>query len=702
MRRLAQICAWLVCLAGIACGRSRGELLAFLESDQPELRAQAVRELAQRAVSDDLILFTHAAHDPSALVRAETTQALAKLRTKGAIDLLGELLSDGDTRVQLRAAEALSRFEGDRRAQAYLVSRFQRATRDARAAIADAMTKSGVKDSARTLVRAEAEAIWETHARALRIGTAAERAAAAEEIGRSGRKEAVALLAPLLEDRQVLLTAAAARGLGHTGDPAVLQLLGPLLEAPEPELRLAAAEGLVEAGGEGAAAIVLAAVAARGELDEGVQAAVQTLPHTEPVRTLLCTAIERMSGLSADALAKIAAARGGCDAAPYVALLSRGPKLTSPQTAERALSRLACAHAQSAPAASDAAVSFLRASEPTVRAWAARALASLGKARRPDEVERALDEALRALAARGEDWVKQPLPLVANPKFDLSPISKEYEEISRAGESPDEDAQKSTKLGVLLERVAKRGRVRGPQRRPEIVADFSESEAEYVAVLLRGLSRIAPAAAFARAQPFLTSGSRTLRQAALVAAAHAGAEGQSAAREAVLGDDDALRTEVAAAWMASGPFGRSALIDVLRQRPAHALPLLSALEGAALSIDEAAVVMPWLLGTAVESAVAARLLKGRLSDQTLPALKQAWRSAAAARRELILALGESGDNAAMDLVAQELWHESPEVRAAAAHIVAKTGGAGGAAIVSALGHDYYRVVREAAVRGGSR
>ncbi|MDC0707648.1 HEAT repeat domain-containing protein [Stigmatella sp. ncwal1] len=67
-----------------------------------------------------------------------------------------------------------------------------------------------------------------------------------------------------------------------------------------------------------------------------------------------------------------------------------------------------------------------------------------------------------------------------------------------------------------------------------------------------------------------------------------------------------------------------------------------------------------------------------------------------ARRELLLALGEIGDSRAAEAVARNLYHDQPEVRAAAATALQRIGTSAQAEALDALKSDYYRRVREAA------
>jgi HEAT repeat protein len=66
------------------------------------------------------------------------------------------------------------------------------------------------------------------------------------------------------------------------------------------------------------------------------------------------------------------------------------------------------------------------------------------------------------------------------------------------------------------------------------------------------------------------------------------------------------------------------------------------------------------------------------------------------RRELLTALGELGDSSAAEVVARDLYHDLPEIRAAAATALVRMGTGAQADALDALKSDYYRRVREAA------
>jgi HEAT repeat protein len=105
--------------------------------------------------------------------------------------------------------------------------------------------------------------------------------------------------------------------------------------------------------------------------------------------------------------------------------------------------------------------------------------------------------------------------------------------------------------------------------------------------------------------------------------------------------------------------------------------------------------------------VVARLLgEARAKDAAQPLLKYLGDPAAMGRREAVIALGRIGELSAVDLLAKDLCHESPELRAAALEALTSLAGAQDgkgksalaphAAALDALKGDYHLRVRELA------
>lgn len=220
----------------------------------------ALERLADSATDADVAALASAARDPSPDVRRAAVLALGKRSSSSAIDRLGEALADPDATVQRTAIAALADSDDDK-ARAWLLSAYGRRGPAVREAIVEALVRRGV--SPLEVVRGEADRIWDRDVLALEKGTLAERAGAAEELGRSGRPEALGILGARLSDESTLVAAAAARGLGAAGSPEALPHLVGLLGDPSPPVRDAAAEALGTLG-DPRALDPLAAVARSG------------------------------------------------------------------------------------------------------------------------------------------------------------------------------------------------------------------------------------------------------------------------------------------------------------------------------------------------------------------------------------------------------------------------------------------------------
>ena len=131
-------CVALAATLAFSCNGSRDKLLADLQSPRPEERALAVKKLADQREPDDLVLFTRAAKDPTAMVRGEAISALGKSQDPRVVDLLGELLGDPDEGVQGKAAMALAEIKSDK-SKAYLTLQYARRGRSTRLANVQAL-----------------------------------------------------------------------------------------------------------------------------------------------------------------------------------------------------------------------------------------------------------------------------------------------------------------------------------------------------------------------------------------------------------------------------------------------------------------------------------------------------------------------------------------------------------------------------------
>src|SRR5439155_12541811 len=139
-----------------------------------------------------------------------------------------------------------------------------------------------------SVVAAEAKTIWERNLQTLQTGTAPERVGAAEELGKSGRPEAVNRLVPLLKDGQVMLAAAAVRGLGNAGDRRAVAAISELLAESYPQLREAACEALLQLKDPAALPRLLEVAQERSPASALAVAAIEALPRSPESDHALC------------------------------------------------------------------------------------------------------------------------------------------------------------------------------------------------------------------------------------------------------------------------------------------------------------------------------------------------------------------------------------------------------------------------------
>ncbi len=296
MKRLA---AAVLATAILAC-RPGGQ--ADLASPDPARRAAAVERLSDPRDASELAALLVAQQDPHPLVRAAAAAALGARGGSRSLEALSAMLADPDPGVMSAAAHALATLRPDgagpdarlaaemnERAGRALAQAYGRADSRTRLAIASALHALGA--SLREAVEAEARQLWEQNARELRGGSATARAGAAEELGRSGRADAVQPLVELLEDEasSPLLAAAAARGLGMAGNrTAVEPLEAALFGRPAPVSEAAAwALGRI---GDPQAAEALADLGCRApsRLAASAVAALDGFPPAPAVGVALC------------------------------------------------------------------------------------------------------------------------------------------------------------------------------------------------------------------------------------------------------------------------------------------------------------------------------------------------------------------------------------------------------------------------------
>ncbi len=673
-------------LLGTAGCQGRDQLLADLQSPRPEVRARAVKKLADEANPEDLSLFTRAAKDMASIVRAEAAVALGQSHDPRVVDLLGELLEDSDETVQERAAMALSQVKNDK-AKAYLTLQYGRRGRSTRRVIVQALKSANVPGAMAEVVAAEAKGIWERNLLALQEGSLPERVGAAEQLGKSGRPEAFNRLVPLVRDSQVILAAAAVRGLGDVGDKRAVDAILPLLDESFPELRESAISALTQLQEMRAVPRLQAVAVEKSAVSPLAMDALLALPRQPETDAALCAVALDANPAEAFDAARAMRQRGGCPLEPITERLSR------PATAASGLQAVV-GLGPTAKELLPRVLPYVNQPDPALRLLAVDAVGAMGEASAAPVLQKSFEQELQSLQALRQDWVTSALPTRYGPGFDPA-------------EGTDPDATRGERQNLLMARVkalnAAKARSQGQAnvqvRAPsELVEDVEAARLEPLAGLLRALGAVRAPGALELLKGFMEDSSTTLRTAAMVGLARLGPEGVALARGGLLETErDVLKT-VAQALAEQGEAGQMALVEMLPQLSGEKLVLLDALHRSGAPAAAVGPLQKVVTEGGAEAVLAASLLGRLRAKEAVPTLLKALEGpTSVGRREMLTALGQIGDGSAAEVVARDLYHDMPEIRAAAASALTRIGTSAQADALDALKSDYYRRVREAAV-----
>jgi HEAT repeat protein len=678
----------------LGCNGSRDQLLADLQSPRPEVRALAVKKLAEQGNADDLVLFTRAAKDLAAIVRAEAAVALGGSQDPRVVDLLGELLEDPVEDVQARAAMALSKVKNDK-AKAYLTLQYGRRGRATRQVIVQALKSANVPNAMAEVVAAEAKAQWDRNLLALTEGELPERVGAAEELGKSGRPEAVNRLLPLVRDSQVILAAAAVRGLGDAGDKRAVGEIALLLDESFPELRESAISALMKLQDPAVAPRLQAVAMEKSAVSPLALDAILSFPRTPQTDTALCAVA--LDGAPSEVLAAGQAmrSRGGCPVDPL------GERLARPVTAASGLQAVVGLGPTAQPLLGKV-TPWLNHPDASLRMLAVEAVAAIGDASVVPALQKLYEQEVKGLEALRADWVTQPLPERYGPGFDPSAEPPAAHGHAHAG---GED--RAAKHAQLLERVkalnAARAREAGrPVVRPrvptELYDDVDPERLRPLATLLEALGTLKAPGALELLKGYAQDSSTALRLAALMGLARLGPEGVQVAKAGLLDPERDQQKALAQALAEAGDAGQAALVEMLPKMGSEKLLVLDALMRAPGVPASASEPLREVVSEGGPEAALAASLLGRMgAKDAVPTLTKALDEPnSVARRDVLLALGAIGDAQAAEVVARDLFHDLPEIRAAAASALKKIGTPVQAESLDALKGDYFRAVRESA------
>jgi HEAT repeat protein len=639
-------------LAGCRAG-SRGDL----ESPDPSRRAEAIVELGRSHAPDDLAALVVAQQDPDPRVRRAAAGAYGARGGERSMEGLAALLGDPDPDVVAVAARALGAIRPDgpgtdartvaelhRRAGLALAAAYGRANARGRAEIASAMQQIGV--SLREGVEAEARLLWDQNTRGLREASPAGRAGAAEELGRSGRAEAVKVLLPLLEEpgSDPGVIAATARGLGWSGVTVAMDAIESGLKSRWAEVAEASAWALGNIGDPAAAeALADLGASAPGRLAHAAVAALDALPTAPEVGMALCEVAVRSTDPSvAERAARRAHAReADCPERPVAQRISRG--------GPDALAALAAFGALGLPAdrvrgpGEKALTLFQSSTDSRARTAAARAM---GNAPYPSAVPSLLRRAV-AIQERAARASRSP-----------------------GTPAPTAEASDSTELGEIA--VA--------------------------------LARLAPESSRGLADRLASDSDPRLRAAGATAMGVARRPDVLGRLATLATDEDASVRRASFAALASlGPAGLPALAGALHARPGDGEDLAALAQALGATGDPAALPLLGSLLAGGQAGTAATSI-GRLgSPGGVPLLLAALGTGQVpGRLEMIDALALLGSADAGESLARDLTSDRPDVRAAAARALGRLRYEPAAIRLEALRADYYAAVRRSAVEALAR
>jgi HEAT repeat protein len=654
-----------------------------VDSASPDRRAAAVRRLSAEPGDGPVPALLVAQRDPSALVRRAAAEALAERKGPHAAESLGAMLGDVDAGVATAAAMGLAHLGDLPASRAALVEGYAVASPPGRAAIAAALAELGI--SQRDAVEAEARWRWARNVAALAAGSPEARAGAAEELGASGKSEAVAKLRELIarpgEDRRVV--AAVFRALGEAGDPSVRPLLEAELVKADPDTAQAAANALGRLG-DPAATPALARVAAAGSAGPNRAAleALTSLPAAPEVSQALCGVAQRST-------------------VPSIA--ARAARAAWSRNAECPAASLAARAGKGDPAAL-AAIIELHPEPAVLGPLAGRLMGIVSNPRSSSDLRRGVETALGQLA-----WGPASAPIEAKAKELLARVSVARTSWIPGRFPPGRPAlpdEPRARFAALQGRPAIiPPRADPPPPVPEWIDPTIEDDREELGTLLTALGQLRSPSARSLLLAAIGDPSTPIRAGAVAGLGYLGGGAPAPELIAALGDpSERVRLAALRVLPRYGPAAVPALAEAVRSAASRESQWSEALAQAlgATGTPDALVPLGLLLEGPTPGAAATAIAAVGVAAGAEPLLAHLARKDAPGRVETLDALAQLASSNAGPAIADELLSERPDVRVAAAHAIGRLKFEPASARLESLRVDYDGRVRRATIEALAR
>ncbi|HSM93138.1 MAG TPA: HEAT repeat domain-containing protein [Anaeromyxobacteraceae bacterium] len=666
-------------LLGAALAACRGSV----DSPSPDRRAAAVRRLAREPGDGPVPALLVAQRDPSALVRRAAAEALAERRGPHAAEALGAMLGDVDAGVAEAAASGLAHLGDLDASRGALVDAYAIASPAGREAIAGALAVLGV--SLRDAIEAEARWRWARNVGALAAGSPEARAGAAEELGESGRSEAVARLRELLarpdEDPRVVV--AIYRALGEAGDASVLPLLEAELVKGDPDAAQAAASALGRLGDPAATpALARMAAAGAGAPNRAALEALASLPAAPEVSQALCGVAQRSTTPSMAARAARAAWGRNADC-PAASLAGRAAR--ADPAALVALIELHPEPAVLAPLAGRLMALLSSASSSSdLRCRVADALGQLGWGPAAAPIEQRARAILERFVVARRAWIPgrfrgDPAPLPTDPQARFAALR------TRPALVPPRDADAAPSV-------------------PEWIDPTTEDDREELGTLLTALGRLQASSARALLSAAIQDPSTPIRAGAVEGMGYLGGDPAPELVAALTDRSERVRLAALRGLPRYGPAAVPPLAAAARSAQSHERQWSEALARAlgATGAPDALVPLTILLDGPAPGAAATAIAAVGVAAGAEPLLAHLSRKDAPGRVETLDALAQLASPRAGPAIADELLSENPDVRIAAARAIGKLKYEPGSRRLEALRVDYDGRVRRATIEALAR